>query len=268
MSHRAWLELVRAELFASRLTLHELGELAGFSKTRMSELLRGKGVYPRWKTTYQVIHALGMQPWPMRRLWAAAAREAQKKETWISNCINGVGIAEMLGVAPVDHRGFTEGNRAPYTAYAEAFLFTNERASWVVKEAFDMLWLRWDAVLASPDVRKSAWKLFRGRVMERAGHTEGRPDLRPLAFTGAHDHTSDLAAQFARVGELLALFEACRDLPDTQLDVMVLKYYGGLDDTATANVLGVPLAAVCSADRYAKRTLTRLLNLPPGRTSQ
>jgi DNA-directed RNA polymerase specialized sigma24 family protein len=49
-------------------------------------------------------------------------------------------------------------------------------------------------------------------------------------------------------------------LPDHQLDVMVLKYLRGMDDTAVADLLGVPIASVRSTDRHARRSLTSTLS--------
>lgn len=260
--HRAWLQAVRSRLFASGLTLDELVERSGYSKTRISELLRGNGPYPRWELTYSVIHVLGIPASPMRRLWKAAAHDARKKQAWIDRCIETVAVSLGPDVPPLDHQGFTETNRAAYTDFAKVFLLNGERASWVVAETFDILWLCWDDALASADVQRFAWKVLRGRIMARIPQCEGGyPDLRAAAFaTVAQDQAADPAARFAQIEESFLLFEAISRLPDNQLDVTVLRYLCGLDATTAADVMGVPLATVRSDDRHAQRTLHNTLN--------
>ncbi|MFJ3037112.1 MULTISPECIES: hypothetical protein [Streptomyces] len=56
-------------LFASGLTLDDLVDRSGYSKTRVSELLRGNGYYPAWEITFSVGHALDVPTRPLRRLW-------------------------------------------------------------------------------------------------------------------------------------------------------------------------------------------------------
>jgi hypothetical protein len=88
LSHRAWLEPVRSTLSASGLTLNDLADRSGYSKTRISELLRGNGYYPAWEITFSVVRVLGIPASPMYRLWSAAAREANKETDWIRQCIS------------------------------------------------------------------------------------------------------------------------------------------------------------------------------------
>ncbi|MFI9106050.1 XRE family transcriptional regulator [Streptomyces fildesensis] len=261
-SHRAWLEPVRTRLFTSGLTLDDLVERSGYSKTRISELLRGAGLYPRWEITYSVIRVLGIPARPMRRLWVAAAREAQKKKDWIDGCIAEVPPSKRPDVRPLDHQGFTDTHQAPYTSYAKALLLTDERAACVVLETFDILWLCWDEALGSSNVQRFGWRLLRARVMARTPHLDNHPLLAAAAFaTVAQDQAVDPAARFAQVGESLMLFDAVSRLPDNQMDVTILRYLCGMDTTAAAEVLGVPLASARSDDRHAKRTLTETLNL-------
>ncbi|MFB8182155.1 hypothetical protein ACFC8N_40365 [Streptomyces sp. NPDC055966] len=92
---------------------------------------------------------LDLPPWPLRRLWTVAAREAEKNTIWIEN---GIRAVQPLGPEwpPVAHRGFTQAMRPPCSAYAGAFLQTEDRTRRAVGETFDLLWLTWDAATASP----------------------------------------------------------------------------------------------------------------------
>ncbi|MFF7048170.1 hypothetical protein ACFY94_07370 [Streptomyces griseorubiginosus] len=68
---------MRSRFVASGLTLDDLVGRSGYSKTRLSELLRGKGYYPGWEI-YSVVRALDMPVGPLLQLWKAAAIEAEK----------------------------------------------------------------------------------------------------------------------------------------------------------------------------------------------
>ncbi|MET9461012.1 XRE family transcriptional regulator, partial [Streptomyces canus] len=94
---------------------------SGYSKTRLSELLRGKGYYPGWEITYSVVRALDIPVGPLLRLWKAAAVEADKPPTWIHNRIRQVQPADRED-PPLAHTGLTQAMWKPYSAYAQAFL--------------------------------------------------------------------------------------------------------------------------------------------------
>jgi len=257
-SHRAWLEPVRSRLFASGLTLDDLVSRSGYSKTRISELLRGKGYYPGWEITYSVIRSLDIPILPLRRLWTAAAREAHKGTAWIENRIHEVQPLQPEK-PPVAHQGFTDDTRQPYTDYARTFLQTDRRAQWVVAEVFDILWLGWDQATTSPDVRRHAWCLLRSRVMLRAHHRDGHPDLRAAAFsTVAQSQTDDLAARLAQIGEQAVLFDAIARLPDDQLDVTVLRYLCGISQDTVPAVVGLSPAITHALDHHARGALERI----------
>jgi hypothetical protein len=260
-AHKAWLEAVRGKLILSGQTIADIAELTGYSKSKISELLRGEGLYTTWEITCSVIHVLQIPKWPMRRLWAAAAREAQKKPKWIQDCIEQVALVIGPSAPPMDHQAFSTTSSPVYTAYAGVFVPGEQGPARVVDETFDVLWLCWDDILASSDAHNAAWQVLRARVMARAPHIDGHPDLRDAAFaTVALHRTSTEAARFAQVEESLVLFEAISRLPDNQLDVIVLRHLCGLDQIATADTLGVPLATVRSDERHAKRGLTAILN--------
>ncbi|MEV4975382.1 helix-turn-helix domain-containing protein [Streptomyces scopuliridis] len=255
-SHRAWLEPVRSRLFASGLTLDDLVNRSGYSKTRISELLRGKGYYPGWEITYSVVRALDIPVFPLRRLWTAAAREADKDTAWIESRIHEVQPLQPEQ-PPLAHQGFTETMREPYTAYARALLQSDQRAAWVVAEVFDILWLGWDEATTSPDVRRHAWRLLRSRVMLRAHHhPDGHPDLRAAAFfTVAQSRIDDLTARFAQIGEMSDFFDGIGRLPQDQFDIAVLRYLCGICLHAVPDVVGLSPALTHAMDHHARGAL-------------
>ncbi|KOG51007.1 RNA polymerase subunit sigma [Streptomyces griseoflavus] len=268
IAHRAWLEPLRAKFTASGLTVTELSERSGWAKSKVSELLRGTGLYPRWEITHSLLRVLDIPAWPVRRLWMAAAREAHKKDEWIDGCLQKVALTTGPSNPPLDHRAFEELNEPAYLGYARTFLAHDDEAREAVAEAFDILWLRWQEALHSPDVMRFAWNVLRRGVMSRACHTDGCPDLTTAAFnTVVLSKMACPEGRFAQVEESMALFQAIGRLPAQQLDVMVLRHLRGMDFTAVADVLGIPLASVRFADRYAQQHLTSVLhpkNAPGG----
>ncbi|MDA5147385.1 XRE family transcriptional regulator [Streptomyces sp. AD681] len=262
LSHRAWLEPVRAVLFASGLTLDDLVERSGYSKTRISELLRGNGYYPAWEITFSVSHALDVPARPLRRLWTAAAREARKDSDWIRHCIEQV--AHEGDSPPLPYRAFTEAMRPDYHDYARAFLLTDQRAHWVVCEAFDILWLCWSEAAASASLNHYAWQLFRSRVMLRTPrHTDGRPDLRAAVFS-THEvrGSGSTPGHFMALTELIDLFDVLTRLPDDQMDLTVLHYLCGIPAARIAHILGMAPALTHAVDHHARATLDALVNAP------
>lgn len=259
IAHRAWLEPLRDRFLASGTTIKDLSARSGFSRSKISELLRGVGLYPRWEITHSLLHVLGIPSWPMRRLWMAAAAEANKKRGWVEGCIEPVVVSTGPSGPPLDHTAFVELSSRPYLAYAGAFLRRGQDARRAVTETFDILWLRWDEARLSPDVVRFAWTVLRRSVMARTPTVGGRPELVAAAFdTVALSLISDTAARFAQVEESMILFRAMSQLPDHQLDVMVLQHLCGLTSEAAADVLGVPIASVRSAARHARHSLAPL----------
>ncbi|KNB54233.1 hypothetical protein AC230_03865 [Streptomyces caatingaensis] len=258
-AHRAWLEPVRARYFAGGLTVSELARKAGWSKSKVSELLRGVGLYPSWELTYGVLHVLGVPAWPMLRLWRAAAFEAHKKPQWVNGCVDRVVITAGSHLPPVDHRAFAEINRGAYTSYAQVFLGVADCGR-TVDEVFDVLWLCWEEALSSANVQKFAWRVLRRSVMARAAHIDGHPQLGPAAFNTVALQQAPPGRKFAQIEESLALFRAIGRLPGFQLDVIVFRYLRGLAPHQVADVLGVPHASIRSAERHAKRSLTAIFH--------
>ncbi|MGW7329259.1 XRE family transcriptional regulator [Streptomyces sp. NPDC054840] len=258
--HRAWLGPLRDGVSAAGYTLDELASRTGYSKTRISTLLRGVESYPTWRITYSVVHVLGLPAWPLRRLWAAGAREADKKQTWIDRHIGEVPYLQPEK-QPVAYQALKNSMLTPYTQYAVTFVLQNPRARWIVSETLDLLWFRWDDAVRSPDVRRYAWLLLRDRVLRRAPRhdDDGRPDLRAAAFhTVAQSVIEDPAARLAEINELADFFDLLGHLPPDQLDVSVLRYLCGLPAEALPTVLGISPARVHTLDHHARGALKHL----------
>ncbi|MFI8086767.1 XRE family transcriptional regulator [Streptomyces sp. NPDC086080] len=261
--HRAWLEPVRNVYFTSGLTQDDLVDRSGYSKTRISELLRGNGYYPPWEITFSVIHALGMPTPPMVRLWKAAALEADKGPEWIRQCIEQV--AHEAEGPPLPYQAFTETMHRPYLEYARAFLLTDRRARGVVAETNDILWLSWKEATASENLNRYAWLLLRSRVMLRAARDGGRPDLRAAVFSTREIRAHQDPGRMVALSELTDLFDAVSRLPDDQMDVAVLHYLCGIPDQRIPDVLGLSPAIAHAVDHHARATVEALLGIPDTR---
>ncbi|WPO76217.1 XRE family transcriptional regulator [Streptomyces sp. KN37] len=257
--HRTWLEPVRDRLVASGLTLEGLVSRSGYSKTRLSELLRGKGYYPGWEITYSVIRALDLPVSPALRLWAAAAEEADKDKDWIKNRIRAVPPPTGED-QPVAHLGLTQAMWQPYTAYARAFLQSEQRARQVVVETYDILWLTWDTATLTPDTTRHAWLLLRSRVLACAPkRPDGRPDLRAAAFsTVVQADIPDLAERLHRIDVQAQFFDTITRLPPDQMDVTILRYLCGIPADAVPGIVGLPPAITHTLDHHARGALHEL----------
>ncbi|MFF7445640.1 MULTISPECIES: XRE family transcriptional regulator [unclassified Streptomyces] len=259
LAHRTWLEPVRTRFAASGLTLDELVGRSGFSKTRLSELMRGKGLYPTWEITYSVVRALDIPVGPLRRLWRVAAIEAEKKPSWIDDRIQAVQSADA-DEQPLAHVALYQAMAEPYSAYAQAFLQSLPRARHAVGEVFDLLWLTWDEATSSPDMPRHAWQMLRATVLSRAAkRPAGHHDLRAAAFTTTHQaQAQNLMERLARIDALARFFDAIAQLPDDQMDVTVLRYLCGIDPDAIPDVVGLPPALVHTLDHHARWALKQL----------
>ncbi|MCZ0986900.1 XRE family transcriptional regulator [Streptomyces diastatochromogenes] len=235
------------------LTLDDLADRSGYSKTRISELLRGNGYYPAWEITFSVIRVLGLPVQPMLRLWAAAAREAHKELGWIRHRIQQVACEPET--PPLALRAFSGSVRAAYTAYARMFLLSDARARCAVDETFDLLWLSWETAAGDENLRRHAWHLLRSRVLVRAAHRDGHPDLRAAVFSTGEVHES-VPGRVVVLPDLVRRFDAITRLPHDQMDVVVLAELCGLDLAETIPyVTGQSPARCLSLDRYARAAL-------------
>ncbi|WP_328349362.1 sigma-70 family RNA polymerase sigma factor [Streptomyces sp. NBC_00445] len=264
-AHRAWLTPMRDTYLKSGLTLSELSVRVRVSKSKLSELLRGTGLYPRWEIVLSLSVELSMPQWPLYRLWRYAAFEAHKTGEWIDRCSERTAAALTTSHTdpPLDHCAFRELVESDYTLYAQVFLDDDQRDG-AVADSFDILWLRWNDALASPDTRRFAWEVLRATVMARTPHIDGRPEFGAAAFdTVALQSLTDATERMHQMAESLELFKAMRRLPDHQLDVMVLRRLCGLAADSVSALLGVPLATVQSDERHAVHLLESVICPPP-----
>ncbi|RZD92242.1 sigma-70 family RNA polymerase sigma factor [Streptomyces albidoflavus] len=262
-SHRAWLEPVREAYLDSGRTLGDLGDCIPLAKSKLSELLRGVGLYPRWETIHRLAAELGMPSWPLHRLWKQAALDAGKAPGWIDRSTQKTTVATARQWPPMEHGALRQLVEDDYRFYAQVFLGDQARDA-AVHDTFAALWLHWGKALRSADVRSFAWSILRTTVMARATHRDGRPQMEDAAFDTVllQTHT-DPAASTAAMPHILGLFKAISRLPDSQLDVMVLRHLCGFDAERTSALLGVPLATVRADERRAMRHLDSALTLPP-----
>ncbi|MCQ8775052.1 sigma-70 family RNA polymerase sigma factor [Streptomyces telluris] len=269
-SHRAWLDPTRECYLTSGRTLSDLSLRVPLAKSKLSELLRGVGHYPRWEVIQRLAAELDMPGWPLYRLWRQAALDAGKSRDWVDRSTEGtITVATAHPGPPLEHGALRSMVEADYRRYAEVFLHGEHRDA-VVEDVFAILWLSFDEALASPDIRRYAWNILRATVMAKAGHRDKRPILGEAAFdTVALRTQTSKENQAAQLAESLELFTAISKLPDAQLDVMVLRHLCGFSPKKVSDLLGIPLAAVRSDERHAERFLDDTIGLPPqtgGRT--
>ncbi|MFE1444403.1 sigma factor-like helix-turn-helix DNA-binding protein [Streptomyces sp. NPDC058739] len=262
-AHRAWLEPLRDTYLTSGLTLTDLSGRVKFAKSKLSELLRGVGLYPRWETVLRLAEALDMPNWPLYRLWRQAAFEAHKSSEWIERNVQRPTLTTTHTAPPLDHRAFHELVEGDYLLYAQVFLNDDERDA-AVANTLDILWLCWNDALSSHDTRRFAWNVLRATVMTRTPHLDGRPQLGCAAFdTVALRSLTSQPDRLQQITESLELFQAISRLPDHQLDVMVLRRLCGFTTEKVSALLGTSLATVRSDERHATRFLESVLCPPP-----
>lgn len=263
--HRAWLEPVRGAYLRSGLTLSQISEEMILAKSKLSELLRGTGLYPRWEIVCRLATTLKVPTWPLYRLWWQAAVEAHKTQEWIKRSSDYQSSVTATGRPPVDHQALQHLLKKNYRRYARVFL-TNDEADIAVRAAFDILWLSWNEALASPGTNNFAWKKLRQSVMSRALHRDGHPELGHAAFDTVALHQLNAPQERERIAQMeesMRLFTHISRLPDRQLDVVVLRRLCGFTQEDTSHLLGVSLATVRSTERHATRQLESLICPPP-----
>ncbi|MEU0119412.1 sigma-70 family RNA polymerase sigma factor [Streptomyces bobili] len=262
-SHRAWLDPLRERYLRSGLTLSELSVKVPLAKSKLSELLRGTGLYPRWEIVLSLAVELQMPGWPLYRLWRQAAFEAHKSREWVERSSEKGALTTSHTAPPLDHRAFRELVESDYHLYAQVFLDDDQRDT-AVSDTFDILWLRWNDALASADTRSFAWEVLRATVMARTLHLDGRPELGTAAFdTVALQSLTSESDRVDQIAETLQLFKAMGRLPDHQLDVLVLRRLCGITPEHVCDLLGAPLATVRSDERHAVHFLESVICPPP-----
>ncbi|MFK0181647.1 sigma-70 family RNA polymerase sigma factor [Streptomyces xanthochromogenes] len=261
-AHRAWLEPVRQSYLGSGLTLSELSIRIMFAKSKLSELLRGIGLYPRWEAVHGLSRELDLPSWPLYRLWRQAAFEAHKSSGWVERSSENSPLSTAPTHPPMEHLAYRELVGAHYTGYAQVFL-NDDLTKCAVSDTFNILWLCWNDALASPDLRRFAWGVLRATVLAKTPHFDGRPEFGAAAFDTAVLQTLPEADHVDQIAETMELFSAMSRLPDHQLDVIVLRRLCGHAEEQTSALLGVSRATVRSDERHAVRFLESIL-CPPG----
>ncbi|MET9118960.1 hypothetical protein ABZX38_32855 [Streptomyces longwoodensis] len=164
---------------------------------------------------------------------------------------------------PLPYQAFTDDVRGVYTDYARAFLLTDQRARWVVSQAFDILWVCWDTATASENLHRYAWRLLRSCVMARAPrHQDGRPDLRAAVFSTHGVRDPDVPGHLVVLTELIELLDAITQLPEDQMDVAVLQHLCGASPHVIARILGLAPALTRAVDHHARAALEAILTTP------
>ncbi|MFG3429428.1 sigma-70 family RNA polymerase sigma factor [Streptomyces californicus] len=262
-SHRTWLEPVRETYLATGFTLDHLGDRVVLARSKLSELLRGVGLYPRWETIHRLAAELDLPSWPLHRLWRQAALDAGKAPEWIERSTHKAALATARPRPPLEHAALCQLVEADYRFYAQVFLGDRARDA-AVQDTFAALWLRWDTALRSPDIRAFAWSLLRATVMARTTHRDGRPELEAAVFDAVALNATQTSPTTAadRMTQLMELFKGISKLPAPQLDVMVLLHLCGLSAEKASALLGVPLATVRADERRAIRYLESTILLP------
>lgn len=261
-SHRAWLEPIREYYLSSGRTLSDLSFRILLAKSKLSELLRGVGHYPRWEVIHRLAEELGIPGWPLHRLWKQAALDAGKSKDWVERSTDNTVTIAPIG-PPLEHGALRSIVAEGYLRYAGAFLPDQARDA-AVEDTFAILWLSWEDALASPDIRRYAWNILRATVLAKATYRDNLPELENAAFdtVAMYTHRSE-TGRITQLTESLELYKAISKLPPAQLDVMVLRYLCGASEERTSHLLGVPLAVVRSDERHAHRFLHSAITLPP-----
>lgn len=259
-AHRAWLQPLREAYRASGMTIEQLERSTGWPRSKISELLRAVGRYPRWECLRALLFALGLPEESvvtLRSRWVLAAIEANKRTGWINGCVaKDIPDSER----PVHLSAFQDLYYGTYFSYAHTFLRSQAEARRAVDAVFTLLFIVWEEALSSANPKRFAWRMLRDTVLERTPHREGYPALVEAAFDSvALRRAHDSAAELHQVEESMNLFGAVRRLPPDQLDVIVLMHLRGMRDVDVADVLGLSLGLVRSTERHAKRSLTNCL---------
>ncbi|UFR07083.1 sigma-70 family RNA polymerase sigma factor [Streptomyces sp. Go40/10] len=259
--HRAWLNPMRDAYFASGRTLGDLSVEVPLAKSKLSELLRGASLYPRWEIVSRLATLLGLPQVPLGRLWRQAALDAHKSREWVDRSSDNTALTTTHAAPPLDHRAFCEHVEPDYLLYAQAFIPDDHEGA--VSDTFDILWLSWNDALASPDTRRYAWTVLRGTVMSRTPHIDGRPCFSQAAFdTVALTYLADAEARTRQLSETIALFQVISQLPPTQFDVIALRILWRLSTERVSELLGLAPAMVRSSQRHAEHYLKSTLYPP------
>ncbi|GAB2894378.1 RNA polymerase sigma factor [Streptomyces mayteni] len=173
--------------------------------------------------------------------------------------LRGDGVAPLTPL-PADFRAFHQMYRPAYVRWAELHLGGRDEAEEAVDHTFEQLAAEWGEVLKVDSPAGYAWTLLKQRTVDSA-RSRGR---RPVVMDTAAFETVALRDAVDPVGELaesLGVYQAIRELPERQHDVIVLRYCIGYDTAATADILGISEPGVRSTARYARHRLKEALGL-------
>ncbi|MEO3752526.1 sigma-70 family RNA polymerase sigma factor [Streptomyces sp. B6B3] len=173
--------------------------------------------------------------------------------------------ARRTGVAPLsplpaDFRAFHQLYRPAYVRWAELYLGARADAEEAVDRAFEQLAADWRQVLRLDSPAGYAWTILKHRTID-AARARGR---RPVVTDTAVFETHALHTAVDPIGELeesLCIYQAIRELPERQHDVIVLRYCIGYSTVETADILGISVPGVRSTARYARHRLKEALGL-------
>ncbi|MFJ9729297.1 hypothetical protein ACIRP3_41800 [Streptomyces sp. NPDC101209] len=116
--HRGWLTPLRVAYFESELSFQEIAEKAVCSqglhvfstkggKGKISELLRGKGRYPRWRPVQAVVNVLApTELATYEKQWKKGATAAGRKPAWVEGCLHEVQREPGLWTGPMKRMAF------------------------------------------------------------------------------------------------------------------------------------------------------------------
>jgi RNA polymerase sigma-70 factor (ECF subfamily) len=169
-----------------------------------------------------------------------------------------------LSPLPADFRAFHQLYRPAYVRWAELYLGTRVDAEEAVDRTFEQLAADWDEVLRLDSPAGYAWTALKHRTID-AARARGR---RPVVVDTAVFETRALHTAVDPIGELeesLSIYQAIRELPERQHDVIVLLYCIGYTTAETADILGISVPGVRSTARYARHRLKEALGLDRGR---
>ncbi|MEV1009289.1 sigma-70 family RNA polymerase sigma factor [Streptomyces sp. NPDC049881] len=174
------------------------------------------------------------------------------------------GVSPLIPL-PADLRAFHQLYRPAYVRWAELHLGDRQAAEETADRVFEQLAAEWGDVLRLDSPAGYAWTVLKQRTRE-AARDRGR---RPVVADTAAFETEALRTAVDPVGELagsISLYQAMRELPERQHDVIVLRYCIGYSPSETADILGVTVPGVRSTARYAKHRLKESLGLSaPGK---
>ncbi|WP_230423369.1 RNA polymerase sigma factor [Streptomyces radicis] len=180
--------------------------------------------------------------------------------------------ARPTGVAPLsplpaDFRAFHQLYRPAYVRWAELYLGERAAAEEAVDRAFERLAAEWGDVLRLDSPAGYSWSVLKHHTL-KAVAASGR---RPVVMDTAAFETKALHSAVDPIGELeesLGIYQAIRELPERQHDVIVLLYCIGYSVAETADILGISEPGVRSTARYARHRLKEALGLSESPDSQ